>query len=55
MTLVEMSYVNKERRKKDIEETKRRTKLRKEMKLGLPFNTEEGRKYQASFRKTGIR
>ena len=55
MKMVEMSYVARERRKKEIAESIRRKKLRGEMRLGLSFETDEGRKYQSSFRKTGIR
>ena len=45
--MVKMSCVARERRKKEIAESIRRDKLRKEMKLGLAFNTDEGRKRQA--------
>jgi len=44
--MVEMSYVAKERRKREIAEAIRRKKLRKEMRLGLAFDTDEGRKRQ---------
>lgn len=47
--MVEMSYTAKERRKKEIAESIKRGKLVKEMKLGLAFDTREGRK-----RQTGI-
>ena len=53
--MVEMSFLAKERRKKEIAEAIRRKHLRAEMRLGLAFDTDEGRKYQSSFRKTGIR
>ena len=53
--MVKMTALSRERRKREIAESIRRDKLRKEMRLGLPFETNEGRKYQASFRKTGIR
>ncbi len=53
--MVKMTALSRERRKSEIAESIRRDKLKKEMRLGFPFDTDEGRKYQSSFRKTGIR
>ena len=44
--MVEMSEIKRERRKKEIAELVRRKKLRNEMRLGLAFDTHEGRKRQ---------
>ena len=41
-----MSFTRKESRKKDIAEAMRRKTLRRDMRLGLAFDTPEGRKRQ---------
>lgn len=50
--MTRMTDLRSERRRKEIAEVMRRKKIVYEMKLGLPFDTEDGRKYQTNFRKT---
>jgi len=44
--MVKMTALARDRRKREIAESIRRDKLRKEMRLGLAFDTHEGRKRQ---------
>lgn len=44
--MTRMTHTASERRKKEIAQAMERKKIRTEMKLGLPFETEDGTRYQ---------
>lgn len=50
-----MTATRRERRKKEIKRAIERKDLARQMRIGLAFDTEDGRRYQTQFRRTGIR